>query len=243
MKPPYITIGWLEAFFNLAKRVKIEVVDRHFIAQYDVAPLGNASKVVSALKFLNIIDSKGKAIEENLTQIKLEGEREKEGFRKIIEKSYEQLLNKIDVSKAKIEDLNNYFISTYKYSSLQAKGSVKFFLYLAKKAKLEISEDLMKLAHPSKKGRPLGSKNESDRNREKRTKMASTDTKRSEIEQSEHFVDGSINIHVRGQNIRLDLSIKTLDDIEPNLRIIDQILHLNLKKIKVEKKYHDFDEG
>ena len=237
MKPPYIAIGWIESFFNLVKRVKLDVVDRHIIAQYNVAPLGNASKVVSALKFLNVIDSKGKVIEDNLISLKLEGEQKKEGFKNIIVKAYENLINKIDLSQAKLEDLANYFISSYGYSSLQANGSTRLFLHLARKAGLNLSEELVNSSQPSKKGRPIGSKNETENKKNKQSeKHGVYEPHKKNFETTLHHDGNSISILVRGKELSLDLTLNTPKDIEPNLNIISQILKLNLKEKQSKKE-------
>lgn len=230
IKPPYISISWAEAFFELIKRIRLEKVDRRLIEQYNVTSPGNGSKVVSALKFLKILDKEGNIISDNLKELKLEGEVRQKGFRKIIEDAYSDLLNKIDLKQAKEEDIANYFIGNFGYSSKQSDMATKLFLHLANKSGIDMSKGLVTASQLSKRGRPKGTKKEIGvRVREKIKKPLSLQSREEYFSTQD---EGSISISIRGNGINLDLSLKGIEDIKPNLDIVSQMLRLHLQKKK-----------
>jgi hypothetical protein len=230
INPPYFAPGWLESFFDLVRRVRLEKVDRHLFERYKICSAANGSKVVSGLKFLKLIDENGKVMEENLKGLKLEGESNKNELKRIVSEAYSELMSEVDLSIAKNEDLMNYFIEHFNYSPLQAKLASRMFLYLTRKAGIELSKELSKPAGESKKGRPLGSKtkNENSQFSIKQNKV----TKKVEVPSFEN--SHGISIHIRGKGVTLDLIIKEKAEIKPNLDIISQILLLNLRDGKKE---------
>ncbi|MFA5887381.1 MAG: hypothetical protein WC852_01580 [Candidatus Nanoarchaeia archaeon] len=227
VKPPYIPIVWLNRFFELIKRVRLEKISGQVISQYNIATPGNTSKVVSALKFLNIIDSNGIIVDSNLNGLKLEGESRIRELKRIVETAYSRLFENLNLNTARKEDIINYFISEFQFSSFQAIGATKFFLYLANESGIKLSPELLDIL-TTKKGRPLEVKNSKlkIRQEEKRNgKIAENITSFSKSNENE-----GITIQIRGKGIGLNLNILNIDEIKPNLEIISQILTLNLKK-------------
>lgn len=226
IKPPYFAPGWLDSFFDLARRVRLEKVDRHLFARYQICSAANGSKMVSGLKFLKLIDENGNIIQENLKGLKLEGESSKEEFKRIVSEAYSDLASQVDLLNAKKEDLINYFIGHLNYSPLQAQLATRMFLYLARKSGMELSEELNKSTKSSKKGRPIGFKSKNMRYEQPINKSKATKN----LEVSSIQGGDIISIHVMGKGITLDLNINSIEEIKPNLEIISQILTLNLKK-------------
>lgn len=229
IKPPYIAVGWMESFLDLVKRIKLVKIDRHILNQYDVVNLGNASKVVSALKFLNIIDEKGKIIENNINGLRFEGDSHNEELKRIIREAYKDLFDHINLENARKEDVVNYFIGCG-YSHLVANNATKFFLYLAKKANFSLSDNL-KEAEQVKKGRPAGVK--SDKTNKKMIKKIIKRPNKIKLEDTN---DDLIHIQIIGKGVNIDLTIESTEEIKPNLDIISQILSLNLKKKKIKNE-------
>lgn len=229
LKPPYVPSGWIDNFFELVRRMKLEKVDRHILNQYNVVDLGNSSKVVSALKFLGLIDDKSKINEEKVRILRLEGDARKKEFQEIIKSAYSDLFNKIDLEHARNEDLKNYFIGCG-YSSNLANNSAKLFLHFAKLGEIKLSENLNASIEPSKRGRPKGSSNIG-----KKTKQTKSIKKEKEALDPNPLEEGAITIQVRGKGTSLNLSLNTAEDIQPNLEIVSKFLRVKLSKNRENK--------
>jgi len=112
-KPPYppynCAVPWIKKFLELPRRMKITEVNRDFISQYVVAH-NHESKVLNAIKYLQLVDSSGRA-NEKLALLNSEGDQWKTGLAKIVNEAYSTLLGTINLEKAKPEDISAFFAS------------------------------------------------------------------------------------------------------------------------------------
>lgn len=235
-KAPYFPIIWLDEFLKLIKRVRVDKVNRKWIASNKICSEGNASKVVTGLKFLKLIDNEGNVIAANLNLLKLEGEPYKVALQKIIKDAYKDLLSKIDITKAYPVDLLNYFISTFHYSKPPAQAALALFLHLASLAGLQLSNELSKrktTSEPSENGTPTAT---SRRPRKPRgIQKAQTE---SMLEQAitEAASGTKIVISVKGKGLAHHQEINSTDEIKTALEIIGKLIELNLKKEEEKKE-------
>ena len=233
---PYFPIIWLDEFLKLIKRVRIDRVDRKWIASNNICGEANASKVVTGLKFLKLIDTEGKVIDANLNLLKLEGEPYKAAFQKIIKEAYKDLLNKVDISKAYPVDLLNYFISTFHYSKPSAKAALALFLHLASLAGLPLSNELSK-----RKTTPEPNENRSPATTSRRPRKPRGIQKaqtESMLEQAtaESPLGAKIVISVKGKGLVHHQEINSSDEIKTALEIVGKLIELNLKKEEEKKE-------
>lgn len=125
-KAPYAPISALREFFARIKNVGAPgIVDRKFIQKLNVAS-NNEWALLSALKFLGIIDDRG---EPTSAYRSLQSDRFEETLRHLVERAYAPLLE-IGGLEMSIEDLENYFRVTS--SPSQAKNAARFFRELTR---------------------------------------------------------------------------------------------------------------
>lgn len=157
IKAPYMSKGWMVKFLSLVKRVRLTKINSKVIAQHNITTAPNAARMVSGLRFLNIIDAEGNVVNENFNKLRLEGAEYKNALKEMIEKAYSELINTVEIDKAMEEDILNYFIGKYGYSTPQAKQATVLFSYLCGQAEIPISpelERLNKIKHLTKKRIP-----------------------------------------------------------------------------------------
>lgn len=225
---PYFPIVWLDEFLKLLKRVRVEKIDRKWVASNGICSETNASKVVTGLKFLRLIDKDGNVIEDNLNPLRLEGEPYKNALQKTIKEAYTDLLSKIDIDKAYPVDVLNYFISTYQYSKSQAQAALAFFSHLASQADLEISEEL-------KKRKSSGKSSGEEKPRSARRPRKRIADHRKAAEKSPYEVPGAVSgdkivLSIRGKGLSHSQEINSINEIDDSLSIVKNLIKLKLKK-------------
>ncbi len=214
-KAPYITKGWMHAFLDKIKKIRMEKIDANIIKSYDIAPGANASKVVTALKFFNIIDDDGNVIGDNFDKLRLEGDKYKEAVKEMVTRAYSNLIQEIDIEKASVPDLVNYFRFKYKYTDFPAKQASKLFTYLCKEAGIKLSpelEELNKVEHYKKV------------NKSPKLVDRKTYTSKKAKDSKKAIITGTYpTISISGSGINLDFEIKNDADIENFKTILDNL--------------------
>lgn len=125
-RAPYAPISALREFFARIKNVGVpSVVDRKFIQKLNVAS-NNEWALLSALKFLGVIDDRG---EPTSAYRSLQSDRFEETLRHLVETAYAPLLE-LDGLAMSVDDLENYFRVTS--SPSQAKNAARFFRELVR---------------------------------------------------------------------------------------------------------------
>ncbi|MEM3408572.1 MAG: DUF5343 domain-containing protein [Candidatus Micrarchaeia archaeon] len=144
-KPPYAcSYSWFKKFVEISRKSKINKVDSTWVKD-NIVGSKNEYKVVSTLKFLNIIDEKGMVTEKiNL----LSKEPLKIGLYEITKDAYSDLFNTVPLERASYENLINYFVDRFKYTQKQARMAANFFISLAKDSDIKLSEKLIEQKVP-----------------------------------------------------------------------------------------------
>lgn len=145
MKAPYVSKGYMGRFLKLVKRVRLTEINASILRQNEVASPGNEHKMMAALRFLCIITPDGEIVKENLNKLRLEGDSYKQALQEIIKSAYKDLFNTIEITKATIADLKNYFVTKYEHSLQQARMATFLFLFLCEEAEIPLSEELSSL--------------------------------------------------------------------------------------------------
>lgn len=129
---------WFERFLAVIQRQNPSVIDSSFVGQ--IAP-SNEGKLLAQLKFLHVIDEQGKATP-LLASLNMVGEEQKKAFQEVMRKAYGDLMSEIMVERALPDDIVNYFIRKYSFTRDKGINAAKFFLYLAEKASIPVSQEL-----------------------------------------------------------------------------------------------------
>lgn len=125
-RAPYAPISALREFFARIKNVGVPpVVDRKFIQKLNVAS-NNEWALLSALKFLGVIDDRGEPAHAYRL---LQSDRFEETLRHLVETAYAPLLELGGLTMS-MDDLENYFRVTS--SPSQAKNAARFFRELVR---------------------------------------------------------------------------------------------------------------
>jgi len=141
LKPPYGSPKWYEDFFELIQRRKVDKVDSEFLKLSNIAA-GNEYKVIFGLRFLGLIDENGNATDK-LKGLMVVGEEFNKNLEKVVKEAYSDLFSKVNLEKALPQDLINYFIRQYGMAISTAKEARRIFVFLAQKANIPISEELL----------------------------------------------------------------------------------------------------
>ena len=223
-KAPYIPKGWLHNFLELIKRVKLQKINSQAVNQYELTAEGNESKLVAALRFLQIIDEDYQIYENKINPLKMDGENYTKALNMIIYEAYGELFKIIDLEHAKTTDLKNYFIGTYNYSQLQATGATIFFSYLCDLAKITVSEDIAKLnkkitlgkeRKPLKKNTQNFKKNQNilqERNISRHT----IEIKPSEISNNKEYI-----VIIRGKDFSINKTLRKKEDLNLLIKTLE----------------------
>ncbi|MDA4130527.1 MAG: DUF5343 domain-containing protein, partial [Thaumarchaeota archaeon] len=129
---------WFERFLAVIQRQNPSVIDASFVSQ--IAP-SNEGKLLAQLKFLHVVDEQGKPTQ-LLPTLNMVGEEQKRAFQEIAQESYKDLFGEVKIERAVPDDLVNFFIRKYSFTRDKAVNAAKFFLYLAEKGAIPVSNEL-----------------------------------------------------------------------------------------------------
>jgi hypothetical protein len=130
------------------ERVQIDKVDTSFLKTNEIAS-GNEYKIVTGLKFLDLIDENGNATDK-MSGLRVVGEEYTKNFEKMVRDAYSVLLSKIEPEKAIANDIVNGLIRHYRMPRSTATQGAKIFVFLAEKAEIPISKELAEMRRPKR---------------------------------------------------------------------------------------------
>lgn len=136
---PYVAAKALNSFFERIKFVSTpEKIDSGLLLDYGI-PKGNVFALISAIKFLGLVDEEGIPTPA-FKSLQVTGEEFITALKKIIYDAYSDLFSKLDISKDSRDHIRNYFARNY--SNAKAGDSANIFLSLCRMAQIPISEEL-----------------------------------------------------------------------------------------------------
>ena len=158
-KAPYVSAATLRQFLDHIRNVSIpKKVDAGLLLDYGISK-GNVSALLSALKFLALVDSEGKPTAA-FQGLQVVGDEFNSSLRNVVKAAYEDLFTKLDVSRDSRVNIRNYFARNY--STSQSEKATNLFIELCKEAGIPVaaaSETATKgpgsKAAPSSVKRPL----------------------------------------------------------------------------------------
>jgi len=194
LRPPYASSGVADAMIDLFRRLNPPKIDSKFIVENNIATTSNAFTALDFTKWVGITDLEGNVISEVAQKLRLVGEERNKYIKEIIEKSYADLFEKINVAEAKKEDVVNYFVTYHKMGSGAAKYAAALFLHLCYKYGIPIAEGLKKKTHTgSKKGRPKKDKKENKKSNENPQKTKDNPRPEKNLNEGEILIEISGN--------------------------------------------------
>lgn len=220
-KAPYLPKGWMENFFQIIKRVRLTKFDTNTVKQYNLTAAGNEAKLVTALRFLKIIDDEGEIDQEKLTPLKMEGESFKNALDLIIHVAYAEVFQTLDLNNANSTDLRNFFTGRYGYSQQQTAAAATLFSYLCELAGIKISEDILSLNQNKIKEHKRKEKTDIPKKNKQVTKSLEPQIRNTEEPLHREVEDGGYVIIIRGKDFTLNRTIKTKEDLDLIIKTLE----------------------
>lgn len=145
---PYVAAGALSEFFSHIRTVsEPRKIDRELLAKYGVDK-GNIGALLSALKFLKILENDG-ATTPAFRMVQATGDEFRNNLAELVRKAYADVWDSgHDPAKDNRENLRNYFGNAYSFSI--AKKATILFLDLCKEAGIPVKEETIEVAAGTK---------------------------------------------------------------------------------------------
>jgi len=205
LRPPYASPGQVRMLLDLLGRTSPKKINSGFVVDSKITTAPNAFKVIDMAKWLEIIDKDNNINLDISNKLKLVGEEKRNFMNGLIQKSYNDLLEEVDMNVAKKEDIVNFFIRTYNFGGSQAKSASALFLSLSQEYGLTLSDELKKKNYMSSGKREV-----------KRKKK--TPSKIEKYLDEEEEIEGEVKIKITGKvsTTLKAMSKEELDDIYKN---------------------------
>ena len=137
-KAPYISAAALSQFFDHIRYVSTpKKVDAGLLRDYGVSE-GNVFALMSALKFLGVIDNEGSPTPA-YNSLQVMGEEFISNLQEVVNTAYADLFARLDVSRDSREHIRNYF--SRNYGASQSNKATILFLDLCREAGIPVASE------------------------------------------------------------------------------------------------------
>ena len=231
LRPSYAGSGAADAILDLFRRQTPKKIDSKFVSDNRIATSSNAFRTVDLVKWLGITDREGNVDEGIAGKLRLIGEERDKFVCELVKKSYKVIFDRFDLLEATKEDIINFFITEYKYGSVQALHAARLFIHLCQKYGIAIADKLKKQTYdPNKKREP----------REKKIIVKKT-TKTNSQEDNFSLEEGEIIIKITGNGLNRTYSAKNSEELQ-NIYEIDLKKAIDAAKILFPDKKETKEE-
>ena len=142
--PPHTCLPvWIDRFFDAIRDLNTPLITREFISA-NVVSSGHQGKVLIALRFLWLLDQNGN-VTPRLRALRVIGPEFTTNLAIVVQQAYSGLLGTVVVKSASFNSLVNFLMQRYSMNKDQASSAGRFFVHLASRAGMELSEELSKL--------------------------------------------------------------------------------------------------
>jgi hypothetical protein len=137
---PYVSSVALQKLFQRVKNRNMpQFIDEGLLQDFGI-PRGNVYALLSALKFLNLVDDSGR-LTENFPLVQKTGEEFQRNLAELVRKAYAPAFARLDLLQDTREQIRNFFARNY--SSSQADKATSLFLFLCQEAGIPLGEHLL----------------------------------------------------------------------------------------------------
>lgn len=138
--PPHNNLSWYVKFFEKIQKKDFDRFDTEII---DINIIGgrNAQRMFQELRFLGLVEEDGR-VTDDFKSLRRFGDEFKQNLKKIVERSYSPLFEKVALESANNETLLNFFAKYYDFGEVLAKRAIKIFVYLCERADIPIPKEL-----------------------------------------------------------------------------------------------------
>ncbi len=151
--PPHTCLPiWIDRLFDAVRDLNTPQITKEFVGA-NVVGSGHQSKVLVALRFLGLIDEDGN-VTSRLRALRVVGPEFTTNLAIVVQQAYSGLLGIVVVKSASFNSLVNFLMQRYSMNRVQAISAGRFFLHLASRAGMELSEELSRVV-TSKAGQPV----------------------------------------------------------------------------------------
>ena len=139
--PPYVSYKTFSSFLgNLQPNVPNRIDRSNWGAAYSDL---TGTKLMSAMRFLNLIDANSRATTELKVLVSATGAHRAAWLRHVAEEAYPFVSKGLDVRKATYAELQNAFLSNYQLEDAVCRKCIKFFIALSADADIPLSLQLI----------------------------------------------------------------------------------------------------
>jgi hypothetical protein len=215
--PPYTSAGDFVKFINSVRVRRPDPLTVQALEQIDIGR-SNAYTLFGALKSMELYDEKGTLLQrDDLSGLASKDEDIKRAsFRKILERTYEDLIAKIPINDATVEKVRYYFVVNGAAPSIAIKAA-RLFIWLANQAGFETAETEFT---------PYNMEQEKTKKKKEIKKTPSTNgaTRRSSSQPAPSYVASPADYEERLLNILLE-KISSTNEL-PSADILKQVREL-----------------
>jgi hypothetical protein len=215
--PPYTSAGDFVKFINSVRVRRPDPLTLQSLELLDIRR-SNAYTLFGALKTMGLYDEKGTLLQrDDLSGLASKDEDIKRAsFRKILERTYGDLLAKIPIEEATVEKVRYYFVINGAAPSIAIKAA-RLFIWLARQAGFETAEEQFT---------PYNLEQEKNKKQRETKKKPNTggSTKSALSEPAPSFVTSPVDYEERLLNILLD-KISSTNEL-PSADILHQVREL-----------------
>ncbi len=147
LKPPYVSPGPADKFFDLLRRTTPVKIDSKFVSDNGITTPPNAATIVKLAQWFGIINEAGEVNSSKVRMFKLSGEERDKQIADTIREAYKDLFERVDLENATKNDVFNYFVNTHQYGYRQAEIAALLFLHLCQSYDIPMAEALKRKVH------------------------------------------------------------------------------------------------
>ena len=147
LKPPYVSPGPADKFFDLLRRTTPVKIDSKFVSDNAITTPPNAATIVKLAQWFGIINEAGEVDQSKVRMFKLSGEERTKQIAETIREAYKDLFERVDIENATKNDVLNYFVNTHQYGYRQAEIAALLFLHLCQSYDIPMAEALKRKVH------------------------------------------------------------------------------------------------
>lgn len=139
--PPHnCTPAWFDRLIDSIRELNPPKITREFVAA-NVVGSRNEGKVLTALEFLGLVDANGN-VTSRLLALRAIGPEFTANLAIVVRQAYAELLSTISMKSATHDRLISFLMTKYSLGQSQAEGALRFFVCLASRAGMEMSDEL-----------------------------------------------------------------------------------------------------